>query len=61
MGREVVKMLHGKVPETDQMTINEMLSIFKRREASYDKLLIQIALSREDNTWKNILTKIDMF
>ena len=51
-------MLNGKVPETDQKLLNEILAIFKRREASYDKLLIQTALVKEDDKWKNVFTKL---
>lgn len=51
-------MLHGKVPETDHMAMNEMLAIFRRREVSYDKLLIQTALVKEDDKWKNVFTKL---
>lgn len=51
-------MLHGRVPETDQMQMNDILAIFKRREASYDKLLIQTALVKEEDKWKNVFTKL---
>lgn len=51
-------MLHGKVPEIDQMQMSNMLAIFKRREKSYDKLLIQTALVKEDDKWKNVFTKL---
>lgn len=51
-------MLHGEVPETDQKLLNEILAIFKRREASYNKLLIQTSLVKEDDKWKNVFTKL---
>jgi len=51
-------VLNGKVPDGDRTVMNEILSIFKRREASYDKLLIQTALVKEDDNWKNVFTKL---
>lgn len=51
-------MLSGQVPETDQKLLDEILAIFKRREASYDKLLIQTALVKEGDNWKNVFTKL---
>ncbi len=51
-------MINGRVPDTDQALLDEMLAVFQRREASYDKLLIQTALVKEDDKWKNVFTKL---
>jgi hypothetical protein len=53
-------VLSGKVPEIDQIHLEDMQAIFSRRKSSYHKLLIQTALVKERETqkWKNIFTKI---
>jgi len=51
-------MLDGKVPSEDIRVVNEVLSILKRRKGFYSLVLVQIALVRQGETWKNALTKL---
>lgn len=51
-------MLDGKVTEMDQMHLENIQVIFERRKASYDKLLIQTAIVKEADKWKNVFTKL---
>lgn len=52
------QLLNGKIPPQDIEIKNEIMTTFKRRKKSYSSALVQTALVRQNETWKNALTKL---